>query len=159
MNANELINKDLIDLNLCAETKEEVIEKLANMMKTEGRILDLDEYMKAVLGRENIGTTGIGEGIAIPHGKSDTVCKTAVAIGRLKEEVEWYSLDGKPVKLVFLLAVNSKDSNNIHLKILSSIASMLMNDDIVKKLYNAKNNEEIIDLINEGINIEMTKNN
>lgn len=159
MNANELINKDLIDLNLCAETKEEVIEKLANMMKTEGRILDLDEYMKSVLEREKIGTTGIGEGIAIPHGKSDTVCKTSVAIGRLKEEVEWDSLDGKPVKLVFLLAVNSKDSNNIHLKILSSIASMLMNDDIVKKLYNAKNNEEIIDLINEGINIEMTKNN
>ena len=110
---------------------------------------DKDAFLQDVLEREKISTTGIGNGIAIPHGKSASVIETTVAIGRLTEETEWESVDDKPVKLVVLLAVNDEDRTGNHVRLLSQMARKLASEESCKRLLNAESTEEIIRIFSE----------
>ncbi|WP_256200972.1 PTS sugar transporter subunit IIA [Thermoanaerobacter thermocopriae] len=101
MTLNDVLNENLIELNLVAKTKEEVIEKMTDMLYKEGIITSKEDYINEVLKREKLGTTGVGMSIAIPHGKSSSVKRTGVAIAKLHKPVEWNSLDNNPVKMVF----------------------------------------------------------
>ena len=147
MNIGELININMIKLNLEAKDKKEVIEKLAYILEEEGKLSDKKLYIEDVLDREKESTTGVGRLVAIPHGKSDGVKETSIVFARLNEGVEWHSLDGQPVKLVFLLAVKKQDACDTHLRILSKIAMNLMEDDFIDGLLSADNEEEIFNLI------------
>ncbi|TYP55442.1 PTS sugar transporter subunit IIA [Thermosediminibacter litoriperuensis] len=144
---NNVLNRELIELNMVAKTKEEVINEMAGMLFKSGAITSKEAFVNDVFERERIGTTGVGMGIAIPHGRSGSVINTSIAIAKLKEPVDWDSLDGKPVSLVFLLAVPKDGGENIHLKLLSGIASMLMEEDFREKLFNARDKEEVLNIM------------
>ncbi|RIN24990.1 PTS sugar transporter subunit IIA, partial [Mammaliicoccus vitulinus] len=97
--------------------------------------------------RESEGVTGIGEGIAIPHGKSIAVKDTTVAIATLKNEIEWETLDGENVKVVILFAVKDTDATTTHIVLLQKVATLLARDTFIKKLKNINTKDELYDLI------------
>ena len=148
MKITDLINIDAIDLNVKAFSKEDIIKKAINLMTKNGNIVDLNEYEKLVFNREQEGTTGIGEEIAIPHGKGNCVSKPGVSAMVIPDGVNFNSLDGKDVKLLFLIAApDTKD--NVHLNVLSKLSSLLMNENFRNKLLNAKSKEEFLKIIDD----------
>lgn len=146
MNISQVLKKENIELNVEAKSKEEALEKLTEILYQSGKLEDKQAFLDDVLKRESVSTTGIGNGIAIPHGKSASVKETTVAIGRLAEETEWESVDDKPVQLVVLLAVNDSDKNGVHVKILSEMARKLASAQNCKKLLDAHDKDEIIEI-------------
>lgn len=148
MKITDLINIGAVDLNVKAFSKEDVIKKAIDLMSKNGNIVDLNEYEKLVFNREQEGTTGIGEEIAIPHGKGNCVSKPGVSAMVIPDGVNFDSLDGKDVKLLFLIAApDTKD--NVHLNVLSKLSSLLMNEDFRNKLLNAKSKEEFLKIIDD----------
>lgn len=144
---SDIINKNLIKLNIQNNSKEEIIKELASMINNEDRLDDYDLYLEEVLKRERLTTTGIGFGIAIPHGKSITVKIPTVAVGRISEGVEWESLDENPVHVVFLLAVPEEAASNQHLKILAALSKKLMDEQFVHELFNSVDEEGILQIL------------
>ena len=149
MKITDLIKKDAIDLNVEASQKEEVIQKAVELMNRNGNIKNKDEYLKLVMKREEEGSTGIGEEIAIPHGKGDSILSPGVAAMVIPNGVDFNSLDGKPVKLLFLIAApNTKD--NVHLEVLSRLSTLLMDKKFRKELIQAKSKEEFLQIIEQA---------
>ena len=145
MKITDLIKKEAIDLNVKASTKKEIIEKAVELMSKNQNITNKEDYLKLVLEREEKGTTGIGEEIAIPHGKGDSISSPGVAAMVIPEGTDFNSLDGKPVKLLFLIAApNTED--NVHLKVLSRLSSLLMDENFRK----AKSKEEFLEIIDNA---------
>lgn len=142
-----IINKNLIKLDINNNSKEEVIKILANLMNNENRLNNYEAYVEDVLYRESLITTGIGCGIAIPHGKCKAVEIPTVAIGRIRSGVEWESLDDDPVYIVFLLAVPEEAASNQHLRILEALSRKLMNEQFVDELFNIVNEERLLKLL------------
>lgn len=145
----EIINENLINLDLRAHTKEEAIDELAESLAREGNITNKDEFIRDVYLREEEGQTGIGNHIAIPHGKSDGVKVTSIAIGRTKNDLEWETLDGLPVNLVILFAVRNVDKTTVHLKLLSEVAMALADDETLDKLLQTEDKTEIMSLLSQ----------
>ncbi|GAB6086440.1 PTS sugar transporter subunit IIA [Alkaliphilus crotonatoxidans] len=146
---SELINKRLVKLNLEANTKEEAIKELAKLMDQEERLNSYEDYITEVLRRENLSTTGIGFGIAIPHGKCAAVNIPTVAFGRKANGIEWQSLDEQPAKIVFILGVPEAAASNEHLKILAVLSRKLMNEDFREALLSIEEEDKLMDLLNE----------
>lgn len=145
MNLSKMVDERLVDFGFEASTKDEVIRGIAGKMYAAGKVSDLEKYIKGIYQREEEFTTGIGNGIAIPHCKSDCVKEAAFTLVKLKNSVEWQSLDDAPVNYVIMLAApNSKE--NVHLKMLSSLAANLMDDDFRDSLVSATSIEEIVTL-------------
>lgn len=144
MAVKEILDERIIDLNMDAKTKDEVIRHLADLLKKAGYVDNLDGYIKDVYLRESEGITGIGNHVAIPHGKSDHVEHVGIAVGRTRDMVEWESYDDEPVQLFFLFAVPS-DANgaNEHLRLIAELAGKLGNDVIMEKLQSAATYEEL----------------
>lgn len=149
MNVAQVLKKENIIAGLSAQSKNEALEKLVQLLYEGGYLEDKDAFLADVLHREEISTTGIGNGIAIPHGKSSAVKETTVAIGRLTSSLEWESVDDKPVELIVLLAVNDADKTGVHVKLLSEMARKLASEQNCKKLLDAKDAQEIIDVFSE----------
>lgn len=143
-----VIDENLIVLNLKSNRKEEVIRELAELAFNQGKVTSVNDYVKTVLEREKLFTTGVGNGIAIPHGKTDAVKESMMVFAKLEQQIEWESLDGKPVDLVFLLGVPEKDANDLHLQILSRISRKLMDDTFVDKLRKSQTKDEVIGILN-----------
>ena len=117
---------------------------MAEKLKSAGYIADVDDYVEDIYLREAQGQTGIGNFVAIPHGKSDSVTQVGIAIGKLKNEIQWETLDGKGVKLIFLFAVGNDNENaKTHLKLLAEVARTLGNDEAVKALLEAENVDDL----------------
>ena len=149
MKITDLFKKESIDLNVKASSKKEVIEKAVKLMEHNGNIKDKQKYLELVIKREEEGSTGVGEGIAIPHGKGDVISKPGLAAMVIPDGVDFNSLDGKPVKLLFLIAApDTKD--NIHLDVLSRLSTLLMDTNFKEKLLNAKSKEEFLKVIDEA---------
>lgn len=129
-----LINEKLITLDIKAKTKEEVIRQLATVAEGEGKITSVEEYVQDVLEREKSFSTGVGNGIAIPHSKSNAVKEAMIVFGRLSADVDWEAHDGNPVDMVFMLGVPSQNVDNVHLKILSKLSVQLMDEEFVELL-------------------------
>lgn len=151
---NEIVNvldPKIIELNIDAKNKKEAITELSKKLKEANYIDDIDAFIEDIYIRESEGITGIGDGIAIPHGKSSYVSSVGVAIGILKNGIEWESLDDEPVKIVILFAVSddNKAARN-QLKLLSLFAGRLGNNEAVKKLKMAKTKEDVINSFTEG---------
>jgi len=142
MTVAAIVQPNLVKFNIAGKDRQAVIEQLAALYLQEGVINNVDEYVAAVNEREREGTTGVGGGIAIPHGKANTVNRSAVAIAKLAQPVEWQALDDQPVEYVFLLAIPN-DGDNEHLKLLSELAGTLMDDDIRAKLQAATSSHDL----------------
>ena len=144
MNVIDVLDERVIDLNMKAADKKEAITNLAGKLKNAGYIADVESYVKDIYLRESQGQTGIGHYVAIPHGKSDSVTQVGIAIGKMENEIEWETLDGKGVKLIFLFAVGNDNENaKTHLKLLAEVARNLGNDEAVEQLLSAKTVEDI----------------
>ncbi len=149
MKITDLLSEESIALKVKANSKEEIIKKVVDMMNDTGNIEDKSEYERLVLAREKEGTTGVGEGIAIPHGKSSTVKKPTLVAAVIPDGVDYESLDGKPVNLLFLIAApDTKD--NIHLDVLSRLSTLLMDEGFRKKLIASKSKKEFLENINKA---------
>ncbi|MDF2911144.1 MAG: manP [Sporolactobacillus laevolacticus] len=144
MHLVNLIDKQNIVMNLDVRTREEAIKSLSVKLHDNGFISDTDRFYQDVLQRESYTTTGIGNGIAIPHGKSKFVNETTVIFANTEHEIEWNSLDGSKVKIIFLMAVAPENQGNDHLQVLAKIASKLMDDDFVKAIKQAKTPDQVV---------------
>lgn len=145
---SNLINENLINLQLRSTKKEDVIKELAQLIHAEERLISYDEYISEVFDREKKSSTGIGIGIAIPHGKCEAVKLPTLAFGRNNNGIEWEALDGEPVKIVFLLAVPCVGEEcNEHLRILASISRRLLHEEFTNSLHNCNSKTEIIGLL------------
>ncbi len=142
----EVLRPAIVDLEMEANDKQEVITKLAELLFADGAIVSREEYINDVNEREQEGPTGIGNFVAIPHGKSDSVVKISVAMAKLQSPIPWETLDGDPVKIVFLFAVPKQNSSNEHLKLLSQLAAVLAHDDSIQLLLEVKNPEDIFEV-------------
>ena len=151
MRITDLLSKDWIELNVTAKDKNDIIDKMTKLMLKTARITDLNAYKELVLKREEEGSTGVGEGIAIPHGKGDCVTEPGLVAMVVPNGVEYDALDGKPVNLLFMIAAPNT-SDNVHLDVLSRLSTMLMDTEFKNKLISAKSKEEFLNIINETEN-------
>ena len=146
MRITDLLDKNSISLNAAPADKKETLDLAVELMAKSGKLSDVEKYREQVYAREEESTTGIGEGIAIPHGKCDTVKAPGLAAMVIKNGVEYESLDGEPVTLLFLIAApNTKD--NVHLDVLSKLSVMLMDENFTTSLRNAKSVDEFLQII------------
>ena len=149
MRITDLLDKQSISLNGAPKDKKEAIDQVVDLMAKSGKINDVEAYRQRVYAREEESTTGIGEGIAIPHGKCDAVTKPGLAAMVVKDGVDFDSLDGEPVHLIFLIAApNTED--NIHLDVLSKLSVLLMDEQFTADLLNAKSVDEFLEIVDKA---------
>ena len=149
MKIRDLLAVESIDLNGKVNGKNEALDAMVALMAKSGKINDVEKYRKGVYAREEEGTTGIGEGIAIPHCKSDAVSKPGLAAMVIKDGVDFDALDGGKVSLIFLIAApNTED--NVHLDVLSKLSVLLMDENFTSGLRNAKTVEEFLSVIDRA---------
>ncbi|MHC5228090.1 PTS sugar transporter subunit IIA [Enterococcus sp. LJL99] len=146
---SEVLSEKVIDLTLVATTKEAAIKELSELLYQNGNIDDVDDFFEDVMLRETEGVTGLGKGVAIPHGKSESVLKTSIAIGRTSVPLEWESLDEQPVNVIILFAVKNTDANTTHIKMLQNIAICLADDTFISKLQDVTDEAEMLQLFIE----------
>ena len=161
----DVITLDCINIDLKGETKSEIIDEMVDILYNNGKLNDREEYKKEILKREAQSSTGMEEGIAIPHGKTDAVKIPTVAIGISKKGVDYESLDGKPSHLFFMIAA-PENSNDSHIELLSKITTLLLEDDIREALLNVKSKKEVLDILiknaekdNENSSLNQETNN
>ena len=147
MKITDLLQRDTIQLNLRASSKREVIEELVDVLDRAGKLSDRNGYRDAILKRESESTTGLGEGIAIPHAKTSAVKTPAIAFGR-SEGVDYEALDGQPSRLFFMIAAG-ENANNEHLETLSKLSVYLMDPAFQERLYAATSESDVIRAIEE----------
>ncbi|MGO2892201.1 fructose PTS transporter subunit IIA [Enterococcus devriesei] len=143
----KIIDKELMIIDSKAKNKHEVLTELVELLVKQGYVNDHNAFLEDVYLREQEGETGIGQGIAIPHGKSQAVQKTTVAIATLDKEIEWETLDGKEVKAIILFAVKDSDANTTHVLLLQQIAILLANDEFLTQLKAVTSVDELFELI------------
>ena len=149
MKITELLDRRSILLNGAPASKKDALDQMIALMVKSGKIRDEEAYRQEVYRREEEGTTGIGEGIAIPHGKCDAVIKPGLAAMVIPNGVDFDSLDGQPVHLIFLIAApNTKD--NIHLDVLSKLSMLLMDEKFAENLKNAKTVDEFLEIVDHA---------
>ena len=156
MRITDLLSKDAIRLRVTANSKNEIIQKMVSLMYDTGKITNKKEFEKIVLKREEEGSTGVGDGIAIPHGKSNIVKEPGLVAMVVPEGVEYNALDGKKVNLLFLIAAPDT-SDNVHLDVLSRLSTLLMDEEFRKKLLKSKNKDEFLKCIDEAENQKFGK--
>ena len=142
----ELLDKKSISLEAAPKSKSEALDLAVDLMAESGKIKDKEAYKKLVYAREEESTTGVGEGIAIPHGKGDCVDKPGLAAMVIKDGVDFEALDEEPVNILFLIAAPDTE-DNVHLDVLSKLSMMLMDEDFRNSLINAKDVDEFIDIV------------
>ncbi|WP_411681507.1 fructose-specific PTS transporter subunit EIIC [Clostridium thailandense] len=152
MKITELLTKNTIIVELNSTTKADVIDELTNKLDSAGKLNDKNEFKNAIWERENEFSTGIGEGIAIPHAKTAAVKTPSLAFGRSADGIDYDSLDGNKSHIFFMIAA-SEGAHNEHLDTLSRLSSMLMNESFKQKLMNAKTENEILKIVDEEENI------
>ena len=143
MNLLDILSPESTIVDLKGESKEDIIAELVNSLPVGDAITDRDQVLQAVLDREKIMSTGIGDGIAIPHGKSAAVTELVAAMGTQRRGVDFDALDGEPA-FVFFLLVSPANVSGPHIKALARISRLLKNDEFKKKLIEADSAEEII---------------
>ncbi|MFV0380741.1 MAG: fructose-specific PTS transporter subunit EIIC [Breznakia sp.] len=149
MKITDVLDVDSIDLQSQITSKEKMMDVLVSLMEKGDKLKDANAYKEAVWEREAQGTTGIGNGIAIPHGLSSAVKKAGLSAVVCKNGVDFDALDQKPVRLAFMIAAPA-DANKAHLKMLSKLSALLMNEAFVEALVHAKSKEEFLTIIKQG---------
>ena len=149
MRITELLDKRSVDLNAAPKSKKEAMDMAVELMAASGKVQDKEAYRALVYAREEESTTGVGEGIAIPHGKGDCIDKPGLAAMIIKDGVDYEALDDEPVNILFLIAApDTKD--NVHLDVMSKLSMMLMDEDFRNNLINAKDVDEFLAVIDKA---------
>ena len=144
MDIKNVLDERIICNSLEAKDKEDALRQMSKMLEKTGYIDNKDAFLKDIFYRESLGCTGIGNGVAIPHGKSPSVTKVGIAIAKLTNEIKWETLDGKGVKVILLFAVGVKTEDaQDHLRLLAQVAGKLGKDKVVESLLKAESIEEI----------------
>jgi fructose-specific phosphotransferase system IIA component len=144
MKISDILEEKLIVANLAAKTKDEVINTMVELVSQSPKVLDKEKVRSAIFEREKIMSTGVGNGFAIPHGKTDAVADVVAAFGVTAQPIDYQSLDEKPVRLVFLLI--GKDSMvGPHIKLLSRISRLMNKEDFRNKLMTSASSHEILE--------------
>lgn len=143
-----MLNVKNIKLNMTARTKEEVIEELTDLLIEDGAVTNKEDFIRDVWLREELGSTGFENHIAIPHGKSSGVSRTALAIGRTQHAIPRETMDGSDVRCVILFAVCLVDQNATHIRLLAQVSGSLADEDIIAKLLVESDPHKIIALFN-----------
>ncbi len=146
MRLSELLEENNIIPDLKAKDKKGALEELAQAMVSQKPYLDKGALVNVLLDRERLGSTGIGDGVAIPHGKFHGIEQPIISFGRSRKGLDFESMDGEPVYLFFLL-VAPENSASIHLKVLAKIARILKNSSFRKVLIEAQSQKEIYETI------------
>ena len=144
MDIKNVLDERIICNSLEAKDKEDALRQMSKMLEKTGYLDNKDAFLKDIFYRESLGCTGIGNGVAIPHGKSPSVTKVGIAIAKLTNEIKWETLDGKGVKVILLFAVGDKTEDaQDHLRLLAQVAGKLGKDKVVESLLKAESIEEI----------------
>ncbi|WNB92605.1 fructose PTS transporter subunit IIA [Bacillus sp. NEB1478] len=151
MEITSLINRDLIDLEVVSVDQKKVIDELASLLIKQDRIESKEVFVQGVLEREAHFTTGFGNGIAIPHCKSETVKQASVVIGKLKNGVDWKAMDENDVYFVIMLAIPESEAGTTHLQILAKLSGKLMDEDFRETLLNSTKKEDVLHLLEECV--------
>ncbi len=146
MKLKDLLDRDVVRIPLTNTSKSGIIGELVDILNQNNKIKNRDDVLKAVLEREQVMSTGMGGGVAIPHAKTDAVDHLVAAFGMTKEPVDFESIDGKPVRLIFLL-VGPTDQTGPHLKALSRISRLMHREEFRQKLSAAGDSDKVIDAI------------
>ena len=141
-----LYNENTVSLELRGTTKEEVLKEMTDLLYKDGVLTNKEKFLAEINKREASGSTGFGNGVAIPHAKASVVVKPRVAVGISKKGFEFDSVDGKPVHLIFMIAAGEGD-NDLHLRTLSSLAQSLMDEEYVESLLVSRTKKEIVSLL------------
>lgn len=148
MRITELLKTEGIELGVSVDSKEDAIDRLTGLMDKTGNLSDREEYKKGILAREEMSTTGIGGGIAIPHSKNTAVKKAGLAAMTVPDGVDYDSMDGEPTKVFFMIAAPAEGSD-VHLEALARLSTILMDPAFLDKLINASTKEEFLKYIDE----------
>lgn len=141
------ISANNVVLDLDAKDREDAIRQLAEILQKNGNVSNAAAFCQDVLEREAMTTTGIGNNIAIPHGKSAAVTETTMMFAKTTTPLEWQSLDGSKVNIIFLMAVAPQAKENAHLKMLANLSGRLMDDDFVAAIKQAQTVEAVLKII------------
>ncbi|OCH16698.1 PTS 2-O-a-mannosyl-D-glycerate transporter subunit IIABC [Aliivibrio sp. 1S165] len=149
MKLTTLTNKSLINLQTTFNSREEAIYALADQLEQQGKLHNKDEYLEAVFAREAEGPTALGEGLAVPHGKTDAVKEAAFAVATLTRDLKWKGVDedeDEDVNLIFLIAIPNAEAGSTHMHLLTELTTTLVDDDVREAVLNATTAEEIFSL-------------
>lgn len=151
MTLTQILQPSCVKVPVESRNKEDVITELVNLLDASGALSDRDVALQAVLTRERIQSTGIGSGLAIPHGKCKAVSELVMAIGIAHEPIDFDSIDGKPVTIIILL-VSPADQTGPHIQALAKISRLMLNTEFKKKLEKAASAKEVCDLLSSQEN-------
>ena len=148
MKVFELLDEKFILTDFKSDDKEYIINELIDLYKENDKVNDIEKVRTAILDREKIMSTGVGNGFAIPHGKTNAVTDVIAAFGKTTHDINYDALDGNPVHLVFLL-VGRDDTVSKHIKLLSRISRLMNKEEFRERLVNSNSKEEIINIFKE----------
>ena len=146
MELKDLIKESTIKLQLDAKDKNSVLDEMIKLLVDDNVVTDKNKFKKDILAREELSNTGIGFEIAIPHAKSKAVKEARIAIWITNNGIDYVSIDGQDIKMIFMIAV-SEDQSDLHLKALANLSRKLMHDEFRESILNAKTEKEIIDML------------
>lgn len=158
MSIKDIITLDCIEVNLKAKNKSEVIDEMIELLYNAGKLNSKEKYKKAILEREDKSSTGMEDGVAIPHGKTNAVKIPTIAIGISKDGIDYNSLDGKPSKIFFMIAA-PENSDDTHIELLSKITTVVLEEELRSAIINAKTKEEIMNILISNIKENEPLNN
>ncbi|QXO18956.1 MULTISPECIES: PTS sugar transporter subunit IIA [Vibrio] len=148
MDISKVLSVKHIKLNMVATTKKEAIEELTDLLVDDGAVIDKEHFVRDVWLREEQGSTGFENHIAIPHGKSEAVRQTTLAIGRTQNDIPWETMDGSDIRCIILFAVRMVDQNTTHIRLLSQVSSALADEEIIEQLLQEQDPQKIVELFN-----------
>jgi len=148
MKISDILSTDVIAVNLDTADKEDAIKKVIDLAAKSGKILDVAKVSGTIYEREKLVSTGVGKGFAIPHGKTDSISDVVAAFAITKEPIDFDSIDGEPVRYIFLL-IGKENLLNTHIKLLSRISRLMNKDEFRERLLEAANPEEVLAIFKE----------
>lgn len=148
MKISDILSSDVIAVDLDTADKDDAIKKIIEVASKSGKILDKEKVTHTIFEREKLVSTGVGKGFAIPHGKTDSISDVVAAFAITKEPIDFDSIDGEPVRFIFLL-IGKENLLNTHIKLLSRISRLMNKDEFREKLLDAKTTEEVLEIFKE----------
>ena len=149
MKISDLLKKEIMIMDLNAKTKQDAIEEMIAKLKEKDMINDVDTFRKEIMNREELSSTGLGDGIAMPHAKTSAVNTPCVLFARSREGIDYESLDGQPAYLFFMIAAED-GANNTHIETLANLSRLLLKPNFIEKLKNAKTEDEVLEIVAIG---------
>jgi len=148
MKISDILSADVIAVNIEVADKEDGIKRLIDLAAKSNKILDLQKVTRTIFEREKLVSTGVGKGFAIPHGKTDGISDVVAAFAITKDPIDFDSIDGEPVRFIFLL-VGKENLLNTHIKLLSRISRLMNKDEFRERLLEAKTPEEVLEIFKD----------